>query len=92
MDGNYEDIDCYIECDKGVKIFSLGKGMLQAYIPALKQGRNILRSIYRDYINKNNTNTTVNSYGVEREGKTVLVTKENISIVDKKLFEEEIKI
>ena len=65
--------------------------MLQAYIPALKQGRNILRSIYRDYINKNNTNTTVNSYGVEREGKTVLVTKENISIVDKKLFEEEIK-
>lgn len=91
MDGTYEDIDCYIECDKGVKIFSLGRGMLQAYIPALKQGRNILRSIYRDYINKNNTNTTVNSYEVEREGKTVLVTKENISIVDKKLFEEEIK-
>lgn len=74
-----------------MKIFSLGRGILQAYIPALKQGRNILRSIYRDYINKNNTNTTVNSYDIERDGKTITVSKENISIIDKKLFEEEIQ-
>lgn len=74
-----------------MKIFSLGRGILQAYIPALKQGRNILRIIYRDHINKSNTNTTVNSYEVERDGKTVTISKENISIIDKKLFEEEIK-
>lgn len=91
LDGTYEDIDCYIECDKGVKIFSLGRGMLQAYIPSLKQGRNILRSIYRDHINKDNTNTTVISYEVERDGKTITVSKENISIIDKKLFVEEVK-
>lgn len=69
----------------------MGRGILQAYIPALKQGRNILRGIYRDHINKSNTNTTVNSYEVERDGKTVTVSKENISIIDKKLFNEEIK-
>lgn len=90
LDGTYEDIDCYIECDKNVKIFSLGRGVLQAYIPALKQGRNVLRNIYCDHINKSNTNTITNSYEVERDGKIIPVTKETISIIDEGLFNKEI--
>ena len=50
----------------------------------------MIKSIYRDFINKSNTETTINEYDVERDGKTIHVVKENISIIDKKLFNKEL--
>lgn len=34
----FEDIDCYIDCQYGNKIFHYGKNILQAYIPSLIRG------------------------------------------------------
>ena len=48
LDGTYEDIDCFIDCQYGNKVFSYGHGILQAYIPSLQRGHNIIK-----YINEN---------------------------------------
>lgn len=45
LNGNLEDIDCYIECSHGNKVFHYGRDVLQAYIPSLGRGHNILKSI-----------------------------------------------
>ena len=80
----------YIDCEKGVHIYHYGNRTLECYIPSLKSGRSMVKSIYRDFINKSNTETTINEYDVERDGKTIHVVKENISIIDKKLFNKEL--
>ena len=49
LDGTFEDIDCYIDCQYGNKIFSYGHGTLQAYIPSLIRGHNIIKSLQSDY-------------------------------------------
>ena len=49
MDGTYEDIDCYIDCQYGNKVFSYGHAVLQAYIPSLIRGHNIIKSLQSDY-------------------------------------------
>lgn len=49
--GLYEDIDCYIDCYNNIQIFYYGKrGLLEAYIPSLIRGRNIIKSIYSDFV------------------------------------------
>lgn len=49
--GLYEDIDCYIDCYNNIQIFYYGKrGLLEAYIPSLGKGRNIIKNIYSDFI------------------------------------------
>lgn len=45
LNGNLEDIDCYIECSHGNKVFHYGRDILQVYIPSLGRGHNILKSI-----------------------------------------------
>lgn len=80
----------YIDCEKGVHIYHYGNRTLECYIPSLKSGRSMVKSIYRDFINKSNTETTINEYDVERDGKTIHVVKENISIIDKELFNKEL--
>ena len=45
LNGQYEDIDLYISCMYGNKIFYYGKSTLQAYIPSLQRGHNILKQI-----------------------------------------------
>ena len=90
LDGTYEDIDCYITCEKGIKIFHYGRGILNCYIPSIKQGRNILRFFYRDNINESNTSTSVNEYTIEKDGKEINMRKETISIIDENLFREEL--
>lgn len=45
LDGTYEDIDCFIVCANKVRIYSYGRGILEAYIPSIGRGRNILRAI-----------------------------------------------
>lgn len=54
--GNIEDIDVYISCQHGNKIFNYGHGKLIAYIPSLGRGRNITKALkekdveYIDYL------------------------------------------
>lgn len=49
LNNTYEDIDCYISCQYGNQIFSYGRGILQAYIPSIGRGHNIIKKIYEDY-------------------------------------------
>lgn len=44
----YTENDIYIDCQHGNKIFHFGRSILQAYIPSLQRGHNIIK-----YINKN---------------------------------------
>ena len=48
LNGTLEDIDCYISCQHGNKVFYYGRNVLQAYIPSLGRGHNIVK-----YINEN---------------------------------------
>ena len=43
--GSFAENDIYIDCDKGTRIFHFGKQILQAYIPSLKRGHNIINVI-----------------------------------------------
>lgn len=45
LNGNFEDIDQYIDCQKGIKIFYYGKSILQCYIPSLQRGHNKVKAI-----------------------------------------------
>lgn len=45
LNDTFEDIDVYIACQKGVKIFYYGKSILETYIPSKIRGRNIINSI-----------------------------------------------
>ena len=49
LNDTYEDIDMYIECQYGNKIFNYGRGTLQAYIPSLIRGHNIIKSLQSEY-------------------------------------------
>lgn len=45
LNGIYEDIDVYIECKHGNKVFYYGNSILEAYIPSLQRGNNIIKAI-----------------------------------------------
>lgn len=45
LNGTLEDIDVYIDCVNNVKIFYYGSSILQAYIPSLGRGHNIIKAI-----------------------------------------------
>lgn len=45
LNGTYESIDCYIDCQFGNKVFHYGRDILQAYIPSLQRGHNIVKMI-----------------------------------------------
>ena len=45
LDGAFEDIDCFIACANKTRIYSFGHGVLQAYIPSIGRGRNIIRAL-----------------------------------------------
>lgn len=88
--GQFADNDVYIDCQNGIQISHFGRGVLEAYIPSLQQGRTMIKFIYRDLINKSNTETKVNTYEVTRKGETIYVTKETVSILDEELFKRDI--
>lgn len=45
LNGTYEDIDCYISCQHGVRIYYYGNKFLQAYVPSLQRGNNVIKLI-----------------------------------------------
>ena len=49
LDGTLEDIDCYIDCKYGNRIFYYGRNVLQAYIPSIIRGHNIIKYIQENY-------------------------------------------
>lgn len=88
--GQFADADVYIDCVNNVQIFHYGRGVLEAYIPSLQSGRTMLKFIYRDLINKDNTETNISEYEVTRNGETIQVKKETITILDKEVFKNDI--
>lgn len=48
LDGTYEDIDCYISCQKDIRIYHYGKQILYAYIPSIGRGKNIIKTIKKE--------------------------------------------
>ena len=50
LNGTFSDYDIYISCLNNVQIFYRGKSQLEAYIPSLGRGRNIIKAIYSDFI------------------------------------------
>ena len=48
-DGSFADNDIYILCKNKVQIFSFGRGILQAYIPSIGRGNNIIKAIKDDF-------------------------------------------
>lgn len=89
--GQFADADVYIDCANNVQIHHFGRGVLEAYIPSLQSGRTMLKFIYRDLINKNNTETNISEYEVTRNGETVQVKKETITILDEEIFKNDIE-
>lgn len=45
LNGTLEDIDVYISCQHGNKVFHFGGSILQAYIPSIGRGHNIIKAI-----------------------------------------------
>ena len=45
LNGTYEDVDMYIDCQFGNKVFHFGGNILQAYIPSLQRGHNIIKKL-----------------------------------------------
>lgn len=45
INGSYEDIDVYIDCSNNNRIYHYSKNILQAYIPSIVRGHNILKVI-----------------------------------------------
>ena len=89
LNGTYEDIDCYISCQNG-RIFHWGGNILQAYIPSIQTGRNIVKIIYANYINPKNVVREVKRYPVERNGESTYIKRENISIISYETYNSEL--
>ena len=47
--GQFADNDIYIDCYHNCRIFSYGHGILQAYIPSIGRGNNIIKAIKEDF-------------------------------------------
>lgn len=45
LNGAFEDIDIYIDCQYGNQVTHYGSSILQAYVPSLIRGHNIIKSI-----------------------------------------------
>ena len=45
IDNKYAENDCFIDCQFGNKVFHYGRDILQAYIPSLQRGHNIVKMI-----------------------------------------------
>lgn len=80
LNGTYEDIDIYIDCSYGNKIFHNYRKILEAYIPSLQRGHNIIKQIYATYINPENAK-------IITSGDDIIRT--SYQIKDKELYDED---
>lgn len=49
FNGNFNDIDVYIDCQNNNRVFSYGHEILQAYVPSLIRGHNIIKTISEQF-------------------------------------------
>lgn len=49
LNGQFADGDVYIDCYNNIKIFSYGHGILEAYIPSIGRGHNIVNAIKENF-------------------------------------------
>ena len=49
LNGSYEDIDMFIECQYGNKVFHFGGSILQAYVPSIGRGHNVIKAIKEQF-------------------------------------------
>ena len=47
LNGTYEDIDVYISCYNNIRVYHYGGNILQAYIPSICRGHNIISTIQK---------------------------------------------
>lgn len=87
LNGTNEDIDLYIDCHGNKKIFYFGNGVLEAFVPSIKTGRNIIRQIYCENINPNNVEVSTSE--ILRDGKTV--TRTTYKIKNQSVFDKDIE-
>lgn len=88
MNGNLDNPnDIWIQCKNDIRIYHYGKDVLEVYIPHIIKGKNIIKAIYRDFINKSNTETVIK----EKQLGDKIVKVENINIINRDLFNEEIR-
>ena len=92
LNGTLEDIDVYIDCSHGMKIYHYGRDILQAYIPSIGTGKNIIKTIYANYINPGNCTKEVKRYPVERNGEEIYIEKENIFIIDSDIYKSDLSL
>lgn len=69
LNGNIEQNDAYIKCEKGNQIYHYGRSTLVAYIPSIGRGHNILFAIAKDLCGLENRIDYEKLYELlEREG------------------------
>ena len=47
--GQFADNDIYIDCQHNIQISSWGRGILEAYVPSLIRGHNIVKAIKSEF-------------------------------------------
>lgn len=45
LKGNLEDIDCYVDCQNGTKVFYYGRNKLDVYVPSTGRLHNIMKAL-----------------------------------------------
>lgn len=75
LNGTLEDIDVYIDCQNGIQIFYYGHKKLEVYIPSLGRGRNIIKSIYSEFVQDIESSPYFTF--TEKENKDGVLTKTN---------------
>ena len=70
--GSFADNDIYIDCSNGIQIFYFGnRGMLEAYIPSIGRGRNIVIAIYADFVKPIEESEYFTVVEKEKDGETI---------------------
>lgn len=88
INGNLDNpYDIWIQCKNDIRIYHYGKDILEVYIPHIIKGKNIIKTIYRNFINKSNTETVIK----EKQLGDKIVKVENVIIINLDLFNKEIR-
>lgn len=77
LNGTFSDNDIYIDCGNGIQIFYFGHGVLKAYIPSLGRGRNIIKTIYSDFVKPIEDSDYFTVIEREKDGETITTNSFN---------------
>ena len=72
LNGNYSDLDLFIDCSNGLKVFHFGRSVLECYVPSIGRGRNIIKAIYSDFIKPIEESDYITITEREKDGETII--------------------